>query len=158
VKKKENTIEILVRGVCVQNGKLLVCQSKGAANTYLPGGHVEWREKAVEGLRREIAEELGVRAVVREFLGAVEHTFIQKGKRHCEINLMFRMEISSLSPERKPEACEHWISFKWIPLAGLGRNHLEPRPLRKLVPAWVKNPSGLLRWGSTMNQGRDLSG
>jgi len=63
--------------------------------------------------------------VIREFLGAVEHTFIQKGKRHCEINLMFRMEIPSLSPERKPEACEHWISFKWIPLSGLGRikNH-----------------------------------
>lgn len=149
--KKEKTIEILVRGVCVQNGKLLVCQSKKAANTYLPGGHVEWQEKAAEGLRREIEEELGVKAVIREFLGAVEHTFIQKGKRHCEINLMFRMDIPCLSSDNTPEACEHWISFKWIPLSGLGRNHLEPRPLRKLVPEWVKNQSEILRWGSTMD-------
>jgi len=116
---------------------------------------VEWREKAVEGLRREIAEELGARAVVREFLGAVEHTFVQKGKHHCEINLMFRMEIPALSSERNPGACESWISFKWIPLSGLDRNHLEPRPLRKLVPIWVKNRSKILRWGSTMGHGLD---
>lgn len=148
--KHEKTIEILVRGVCIKEGHLLVCQSKGAANTYLPGGHVEWREKAADGLRREIEEELGVNAVVREFLGAVEHTFIQKGERHCEINLMFRMEIAALSPGREPEACEDWISFKWIPLAGLGRNHLEPRPLRKLIPAWVKDRSKTARWGSTL--------
>lgn len=148
--KQEKTIEILVRGICVQKGKLLVCQSKGAANTYLPGGHVEWREKADESLKREIMEELGVKAVIKEFLGAVEHTFIQKGKRHCEINLMFSMEIPSLRPDLEPAACEHWISFKWIPLSALGRNHLEPWPLRKLIPAWLKLPIRTARWGSTL--------
>jgi 8-oxo-dGTP diphosphatase len=148
--KSNKSIEILVRGVCVQDGKLLVCQSKGAANTYLPGGHVEWHEQAVAGLRREIEEELGRKAVIGEFLGAVEHTFIQKGRRHCEINLMFRMDVPSLSPGKIPEACEHWISFKWIPLAGLGRNHLEPYPLRKLIPGWVKVQTRTPSWGSTL--------
>lgn len=148
--KNEKTIEILVRGVCIQGGRLLVCQSKGAANTYLPGGHVEWQEDAEEGLRREIEEELGIKPVIREFLGAVEHTFLQKGERHCEINLMFRMEIPSFSPGKDPESCEHWISFKWIPLSGLGRNHLEPWPLRKLIPAWLKDRSTTPRWGSTL--------
>lgn len=148
--KHKKIMEILVRGVCVKDGQLLVCQSKGATNTYLPGGHVEWKEEAADGLRREILEELGVKAVVREFLGAVEHTFIQKGERHCEINLMFRMDISALAPGREPEACEDWISFKWIPLARLGSNHLEPWPLRKLIPAWTKDRSKTVRWGSTL--------
>lgn len=148
--KKEELIEILVRGVCIKDGRLLVCQSKGGGNTYLPGGHVEWQERATEGLRREIREELGVTPVIREFLGAVEHTFIQKGRRHCEINLMFRMEIPALAPDRDPDACEHWISFKWIPMAGLGRNKLEPFPLRKLIPAWVKSRGRAPAWGSTL--------
>jgi 8-oxo-dGTP diphosphatase len=148
--KHEKTIEILTRGVCIKDGYLLVCQGKGAANTYLPGGHVEWQEQADVALKREIREELGVKSVVKEFLGAVEHTFMQKGHRHCEINLAFRMEIASLSPGKDPAACEHWISFKWIPLNALGRNHLEPWPLRKLIPAWVKGSPKGSRWGSTL--------
>ena len=134
--KHKKTIEVLARGVCIKAGRLLVCRSKGAANTYLPGGHVEWCEKARVSLRREIREELGVRSVVGEFLGAVEHTFVQKGERHCEINMVFKLDLPSLSPDSDPEACEPWIDFKWIPLKALGRNHLEPRSLRKLVPFW----------------------
>ena len=147
---KEKQIEVLVRGVCVKKGKLLVCQSKGAANTYLPGGHVEWQERADESLKREILEELGEKAVIKDFLGSVEHTFIQKGKRHCEINLVFAMDIPALSPGSDPEACEHWISFRWIPVSGLGRNHLEPWPLRKLIPGWIKSRATVERWGSTV--------
>jgi ADP-ribose pyrophosphatase YjhB (NUDIX family) len=148
--KKYKSIEILVRGVCVQKGQLLVCQSKGAANTYLPGGHVEWHEQATAALAREIKEELGVKAGVKGFLGAVEHTFIQKGERHCEINLMFAMTIPALSPDTLPEACEDWIRFKWIPLSALGRHHLEPWPLRKLLAGWIKPGKGVSRWGSTL--------
>ena len=115
--KKAKQIEILVRGVCIKKGQLLVCQSKGAANTYLPGGHVEWNELVASGLKREIEEELGVKAVVKEFLGAVENAFIQKGERHCEINLVFAMTIDALSPAKSPKSCEDWISFKWVPLS-----------------------------------------
>ncbi len=148
--KSDKAIEILVRGVCVKAGKLLVCQSKGSANTYLPGGHVEWNEQAEVALKREIKEELGVKSVVKDFLGAVEHTFIQKGKRHCEINLVFTMAIPELSPKNSPEACEDWIRFKWIPLSALGRNHLEPWPLRKMMAGLLKAPDKVTRWGSTL--------
>jgi ADP-ribose pyrophosphatase YjhB (NUDIX family) len=143
-------IETLVRGVAVRDGKLLVCQSRGAANTYLPGGHVEWREQATDSLVREIREELGVEARVNEFLGAVEHTFIQKGARHCEINLVFRMDVPELDPDVTPDACEDWIAFRWIPLSRLGRHHLEPWPLRKLIPEWIRGGVAAARWGSTL--------
>jgi ADP-ribose pyrophosphatase YjhB (NUDIX family) len=148
--KHEKAIEILVRGVCVKEGRLLVCQGKGAANTFLPGGHVEWQEKARDSLVREIREEMGCRAKVKEFFGAVEHTFIQKGERHCEINVVFGMDIPALHPDRDPEACEHWITFKWIPLSRLAQNHLEPWPLRKLIPGWLRRGRHVERWGSTV--------
>lgn len=148
--KNEKAIEILVRGVCVKQGQLLVCQSKGARNTYLPGGHVEWGEKADVSLRREIVEELGVKARVGAFLGAVEHTYVQKGARICEVNLVFRMEVPDLRPDCAPEACEHWISFRWIPLNRLGRYWLEPWPLRRLIPQWMQGAAGPCRWGSTL--------
>ncbi len=151
MKKTEPTIEILVRGVCVREGRLLVCQSKGAANTYLPGGHVEWREKARDSLKREIREEMGCRATVKEFLGSVEHSFLQKGERHCEINVVFRMEVAGLDSNQTPAACEDWIAFKWIPLSRLGQNHLEPWPLRKLIPGWLRSRQTTIeRWGSTL--------
>ncbi len=149
--KHKKTIELLTRGVCVKEGRLLVCQSRGSGNTYLPGGHVEWMEKAEAALKREIEEELGVQSAVREFLGSVEHTFMQKNRRHCEINLMFRMEISALSPDRDPVSCEEWISFTWIPLSSLGRHHLEPSPLRKLIPAWITAETPTPRWGTTLD-------
>lgn len=148
--KREPTIEVLARGVCVKRRRLLVCQSKGAENTYLPGGHVEWGEKTTDGLEREIEEELGCRAKVRDFLGAVEHTFIQQGKRHCEVNMVFRMDVPDLDPADPPEACESWISFAWIPLSSLERNHLEPWPLRKLIPGWVGRKARAASWGSTL--------
>ncbi len=148
--KRDNVIETLVRGVCIRDGQLLVCESKGAANTYLPGGHVEWREKARASLEREIREELGCRAQVGGFLGAVEHSFLQKGKRHCEINLVFRMDVDGLESCQAPEACEHWIAFKWVPLSRLGQNHLEPSPLRKLIPGWLRPDRPVERWGSTL--------
>lgn len=150
MKGKEKVIEILVRGVCVKGGKLLVCQSKGARNTYLPGGHVEWGEQADASLGREIAEELGVNARVGAFLGAVEHTYVQKGARIYEVNLVFRMDIPGLQPGHDPAACESWISFRWIPLSGLGRNFLEPWPLRRLVPQWTGGRALRSRWGSTL--------
>ena len=148
--KRAQHIEVLARGVLVRDGQLLVCQSKGAANTYLPGGHVEWRERAPDSLRREIEEELGVQARIGRFLGAVEHTFVQKGERHCEINLVFLMTVPGLSPRTDPPACEDWITFRWIPLGRLGANHLEPWPLRKLLPAWLKAKSVSPGWGSTL--------
>jgi 8-oxo-dGTP pyrophosphatase MutT (NUDIX family) len=147
---KQPEIEVLVRGVCLKGGRLLVCRSRGAANVFLPGGHAEFMEQAAESLRREIREELGLEATIGAFLGAVEHTFIQKGERHCEINLVFRMRLPDLDPAQNPPALEHWIRFKWVPLHKLRAARLEPWPLQRLVPRWVQKPSRIPRWGSTI--------
>ena len=143
-------IEVLARGVCVVGGRVLLCHTKGAANTYLPGGHIEFGEGARASLAREVREELGLRSRVGRFLGAVEHTFRQKGKPHCEINLVFELHIPGLRPDGVPPSAEEHIGFRWASLSGLGRAKLEPAPLRSLLPKWLSAPPA--GWGSTLGR------
>jgi 8-oxo-dGTP pyrophosphatase MutT (NUDIX family) len=121
----------------VVRGQLLLCQSQGAANRFLPGGHIEFRERAAVALKREIQEELGRQAHIRRFLGCCEHTFLQKGRWHAEINLVFRMALPGVRTDRPLASCEDWISFCWWPLEELKASALEPAPLRRLLPAWL---------------------
>jgi ADP-ribose pyrophosphatase YjhB (NUDIX family) len=142
--KSKGHIEILVRGVCVKRGQILLCQSVGAANTYLPGGHVEFRETARAALEREILEEIGVKSKVGRFLGCIEHAFRQRGRWHAEINLLFELSIPSLSPAAQPKTREEWIGFRWCPLtpASLRAAHLEPAAMIIQLLQGVSHPAG----------------
>jgi 8-oxo-dGTP diphosphatase len=146
--KCNQEIEIIARGVFIKKGKLLLCHTKGAQNTYLPGGHIECGESAKKSLSREIEEELGKKAKVGRFLGAVEHTYRRGGKRLCEINVLFDVSIAGISPSEDPESCEDYIEFWWVPLNKMSASRLEPSVLRKLLGSWV-NSGGVERWAST---------
>jgi ADP-ribose pyrophosphatase YjhB (NUDIX family) len=142
-------IEIIARGICIKKGRLLLCHTKGRRNTYLPGGHVEFKERADLSLKREILEEMGLKARTDRFLGAVEHTFKQKGKRHCEVNLVFECSIAGLSIQRGPQSREDYIEFLWAPLPQLRTYHLEPSILCDLIPLWIKDKKRTSPWAST---------
>ena len=119
-------IEVIARGVCVIDGKILLCKAKGGKTTYLPGGHIEFGETGRQALVREIKEELGVDSTTGAFLGVVENSFLQHGKPHAEINLVYELSLA----EGDVRAREDWIEFEWRPLADLG--DLLPETFRKL--------------------------
>ena len=108
-------IETIARGICLKDGALLVCQPAKGGRCYLPGGHIEFAETARQALVREIQEEMGLPATASAFLGVTENTFTQKGEQHCEINLMFALDIPDITPEANPPATEFWIAFRWVP-------------------------------------------
>ncbi len=122
-------IETIARGVCVRDGKLLLCRAKGGSTTYLPGGHIEFGETGRQALVREIREELGVEARAGAFLGAVENSFIQHGKPHAEINLVYAVELS----EGELRSQEDWIEFEWCDLDRLDSANLLPSNFRRLA-------------------------
>lgn len=153
----QGTVEVLVRGVCVEDGRLLVCHSAGAAITYLPGGHLEFQERARECLARELMEECGLKARVGEFLGAVEHAFVQKGEPHAEINLVFAMDLPAARANQAVPACEAHLDFQWLDLATLAQSNLEPAVLRAILPRWAVGDRAVA-WASSFTQGIGAGG
>ena len=103
-------IETIARGVCVRKGKVLLCRAKGSSTTYLPGGHIEFGETGRQALVRETKEEIGLDADTGRFMGVVENSFLQHGKPHAEINLVYELV---LPPGDDVKAREDWIEFEW---------------------------------------------
>jgi 8-oxo-dGTP pyrophosphatase MutT (NUDIX family) len=125
-----NHIETIARGVAVRDGKILLCKAKGGSSTYLPGGHIELGETGREALVREIKEETGLDSTTGRFLGVVENSFVQKGKKHSEINLVYELEVES--PDGTVKAAEDWIEFEWRDLRDLDAANLLPEAFRVL--------------------------
>ena len=125
-------IETIARGICIEDGRLLVCRAKGSATCYLPGGHVEFGESAREALRREMMEEAGLDVEAGGFRGVAENSFMQKGAPHSEVNIVFSMEIPSARGCAAVESREDWIEFEWVRLDSLGAAGLLPEDFRRL--------------------------
>ncbi len=117
-------IETIARGVCIKEGKLLICRAKGGKTSYLPGGHIEFGETGRAALCREIKEELGLEAKTGAFLGVVENSFLQHEKPHAEINLVYELILEDNA--LNAVAQEDWIAFVWCPLTELKSARLLP--------------------------------
>ena len=130
-------IENIARGVCVGKGHVLLCRPKNGGYTYLPGGHIEFGEKGAEALRREVREELGLDSTVGELLGVVESSFVQHGKPHAEISLVYRLDVAFAPDEEdglpRVPSREDWIEFVWWPVDRLDEANLLPPEMKKHV-------------------------
>ena len=139
----EKHIETIARGVCVSNGKVLLCLPKDRSYSYLPGGHIEFGETGREALVREMKEETGLDATAGDLLGVVESSFVQKGEKHCEINLIYEMrvpvpvtsssQVTSSSDELRVESQEDWICFDWVPCDRISSMNLLPVEMRDFL-------------------------
>ena len=144
---KNKHIEVIARGVCVKDGKILLCFGRKSGIAYLPGGHIDFGENGQQALEREIEEEMGLNSVARQFLGCCEHWFMQKGKRHAEVNLVYLLDLPGVDPAKEPEAAESWIGFMWQPLDKLDKVRFEPAELGTKLEEWIKSPGEHLSSG-----------
>ncbi|MBM4149538.1 MAG: NUDIX domain-containing protein [Lentisphaerae bacterium] len=146
---KKQQVETIVRGVVCACGYVLLCRTEGAANTYLPGGHIDFGESARAALAREMMEEAGLDSEPGRFLGCVEHTFVQKGERKSEINILFTLDMPGAEPPEPPRPLEDRLGFLWARPDELDELALEPAPLRGLLRALLRGESPAVVWAST---------
>ncbi|MBR1871314.1 MAG: NUDIX domain-containing protein [Kiritimatiellae bacterium] len=123
-------IEVIARGVAKRGGKVLLCKAKSSTTTYLPGGHVEFGEKARQALVREVREEMGIPSAASDFLGVVENSFTQHGKPHAEVNLVYKLVIDPSAPTVSQE---DWIEFLWWDVADIASARLLPSEMIPIV-------------------------
>ena len=143
----EKHIETIARGVCIIDGKVLLCLPKDRSYSYLPGGHIEFGETGREALVREMKEETGLDATAGELLGVVESSFVQKGERHCEINLIYEMKIrdqgSGIRDQERggsgllTASLEDWICFEWVDCAKIDSVNLLPNEMVDFLASHV---------------------
>ena len=142
------TFHYLVRGIVFANGRVLLAHQKGAGNTFLPGGHIAPGESAGSALIREIKEEIGKTAMVKQFVGAVEAAWAENGEDQHEINLLFEISIQDLNPSVPPASRESHLEFLWASPDELEEEHnLLPAPLIDCLTNWKSD--GCF-WGSAL--------
>ena len=127
------SIHILTRGVISTAGHLLLARAKGAANTFLPGGHVELGESLAGALVREIAEEIGCAGKVSDYLGLVEHQWGEGPSRHHELNHVFAVSLEGVTDTTPLASREDHLEFLWVRPADLSQHNLLPVPLNDFI-------------------------
>jgi 8-oxo-dGTP pyrophosphatase MutT (NUDIX family) len=133
-------IELLVRAVIEDHGRFLIAHTKGASNTYLPGGHVEAGESLKHALVRELKEELGIEVEVVRYLGAIEHSWEDAADDNHEIGHFFQVTSSGTSADQSPRSLEEHIEFTWLSPSDFAEYNLQPAPLRQLIANLSSQP------------------
>lgn len=141
----ENSIHVQSRAIIIEENHILLCRTVGLNPDFyfLPGGHIEHGESAVEALSRELMEEIGFSFKIQRFLGCMEYSFDPKVTVHAkchthEYNFIFeaRPEVF-IDPKLPLKQLEDHIETQWLPLDRLNQIDLRPEPVTRLIPKWL---------------------
>ncbi len=110
-------------GILILNKKgevLLMKRSKNSKNEIgwwsKPGGAVNYNEKAIDAMKREIKEELGIDVKIWGYLPHTDH-IIKRDKQHW-IAINYLAKIKSGKPKiMEPHKCDKikWFNLKKLP-------------------------------------------
>lgn len=128
-------IEVLVRAIMRDKGKILVCKKVGKDYYFFPGGHVELKEGTRMALAREIKEELSLKISECSFIGGSEHLFTEDNIKHHEINLVFDVRVAKL----KTKSQENHIKFFLKTKKELSKEKILPKILTRAILKWLKD-------------------
>lgn len=141
---KNKAIHILSRGIVIDKNNVLLCKSRNLEQNFyfLPGGHIEHKEKAEVALLRELLEEANIKGNIKKFLGIFECDFEpvddHKVCHTHEYNLIFEVQAENINHKNQVISSENHIEFAWIKLSELNNIDLRPNAFFKLIPKWLE--------------------
>ncbi|MBD8511652.1 NUDIX domain-containing protein [Photobacterium sp. CAU 1568] len=121
------------RALIEVQGKVLLVKRVGEAFTFLPGGHVDAGEAAVQAVAREIREETGLTAEIGDLIGIAENDWQQNGQHQTEVALVFRARLAGIDVPAAVVSKEPHLEFIWADKLQLDTHHLHPVALRDIV-------------------------
>jgi 8-oxo-dGTP pyrophosphatase MutT (NUDIX family) len=129
----ETRFNYRVAGIALRDQHVLLNRFEGQDYWFLPGGRVELGETSIEGLRREMQEELQEVVQVGPLLWIVESFFggVEERTYH-ELRLYYRMDFAPESPVYRAKAPlpalegHAHVTFQWFALTELDEIRLYP--------------------------------
>nr|WP_237582968.1 NUDIX domain-containing protein [Photobacterium halotolerans] len=121
------------RALIEVQGKVLLVKRVGEAFTFLPGGHVDAGEAAVQAVVRELHEETGFTAEIGDLIGIAENDWQQNGQHQTEIALVFRGRIVGIDAPAVIASKEPHLEFIWADKSQLDTHQLHPVALRDII-------------------------
>jgi 8-oxo-dGTP pyrophosphatase MutT (NUDIX family) len=127
-----------VAGVAVCNDKILLHKTPSDNFWSLPGGRVDMFEFTKDTLLREMMEETGIVAEVKDLMWVVENFFAYDGKQYHEVGFYYKMilpESKNQEDFRTVEA-DNDLLFHWHPVDKLHEIRVYPD---FITPDMVRN-------------------
>ena len=102
---------VVAAGVIIENGKVLLAQRKPGDHQALawefPGGKVEDGEDPRDALARELAEEVGIRAIVGDVIDVTRH-------RYPDRSVLLIVFAASMAPGSGPPRPVDVADLRWV--------------------------------------------
>jgi 8-oxo-dGTP diphosphatase len=115
-----------VDGIFLENGKVLMVKRRRfpfIGFWVLPGGHVEYRERVEEAIKREMKEELGVTVKIKKLFGVYSDP--KRDPRYHTVSLVYLLEKGKGKICLNRESSEfRYFSLKNLP-EKIGFDHRE---------------------------------
>ena len=111
------TPKLTVDGVILENDEILLIKRKGEpfkGKWALPGGFVEYNEKVEDAVIREIKEETGLNAEIKELLGVYSDP--KRDPRGHTVSIVFLLDIINGEIKCGDDACNaKFFNLKKLP-------------------------------------------
>ncbi len=140
--REDKTFVFRTVGIMIHDGKVLLHRASTDDFWSLPGGRVEFLERAETAIVREMQEELAVDVHVDRLVWVVENFFEMQETAYHELSLFFLLQLPPASrilqetcdfygKEEQSDGTPVTLIFRWFPFHHLDMLTLYPEFLKK---------------------------
>lgn len=128
----ERSIRNSAKALIIKDGKMLAVEIKDGTEEWyiMPGGGQETEELLQDAVRREVAEEIGIKIEVKDLAFVVEGVH---GERFHRVDLVFLCEYVGEIENAVLHGDTNQVGYEWLDIATLNHSQIYPSKLRRQI-------------------------